>query len=148
LQTLLAALKKPPTKEELNILINTIAFIRKPHPNFINEIEDLIDRKVQGTDHLLLSYGALAQNVDVNLQQQLVTFLTDKLEAANNLSTTVHLLFSLGNTGSEWMIETVVQYLNHSEIDVRVAAISALRMQTNSQIVQNAFTAVLTSSDD
>jgi len=86
--------------------------------------------------------------VDDNLQQQIVTFLTDKLEAANHLSTTVHLLFSLGNTGSEWMIETVVQYLNHSEIDVRVAAISTLRMQTNSQIVQNAFTAVLTSSDD
>ena len=148
MQTLLAALKKPPTKEELNILINTIAFIRKPHPNFINEIEDLIDRKVEGTDRLLLSYGALAQNVDDNLQQQIVTFLTDKLEGANNLSTTVHLLFSLGNTGSEWMIETVVQYLNHSEIDVRVAVISALRMQTNSQLVQNAFTAVLTSFDD
>jgi len=80
LQTLLAALKKPPTKEELNVLINTIVFIRKPHPNCINEIEDLIDRKVEGTDRLLLSYGALAQNVDDNLQQQIVTFLTDKLE--------------------------------------------------------------------
>ena len=148
LQTLLAALKKPPTKEELNVLINTIAFIRKPHPNFIIEVEHLIDHNAESVGSLLLSYGALAQKVDANLQQQIVTFLTDKLEAANNLSTTVHLLFSLGNTGSEWMIETVVQYLNHSEIDVRVAAISALRMQTNSQTVQNAFTAILASFDD
>ena len=148
LQTLLAALKKSPTEEELNVLINTIAFTRKPHPNFIIEIEHLIDHNTESVDSLLLSYGALAQKVDANLQQQIVTFLTDKLEAANNISTTVHLLFALGNTGSEWMIETVVQYLNHSEIDVRVAAISALRMQTNSQTVQNAFTAILASFDD
>lgn len=141
-------------KEERNALISYIAFANTPHLKFIKMLERLIDVDVTSSDPLLLAYGSLASSASGTsssdgTEEHIVTFLlhrlneVEKLSPANNTWPLVHLIHSLGNTESKLVIDTLLKYLIHNDLDIQLAAIGALRVHTTEQTVQEAFSDVL-----
>ena len=57
--------------------------------------------------------------------------------------TMIHLLHSLGNTGSKAAVRVLLQYLKKEDLDIQLAAISSLRMHASSEAVQKALTELL-----
>ena len=67
----------------------------------------------------------------------------------NDTATTVHLIHALGNTGSKQVIDLLFDYFWHSDsVDVKLAAISAMRKLTANPIVQEAFINILKSAPE
>ena len=65
----------------------------------------------------------------------------------NDTTNTVHLLHALGNTGSKRIINLLFDYLAHSDsMEIKLAAIGAMRKLTAQQSVQEAFVAILESN--
>lgn len=132
-------------KVERTALVSYIAFAANPHLKFVKMLEKHISTDSESTDPLLLAYGSLASAGSPQVEQRIVNILVQRLEdiEANNTWPLIHVIHSLGNTGSMHSIEAILKYLGHSDIDVQLAAISALRMHTANEIVQQAFSNIL-----
>lgn len=61
----------------------------------------------------------------------------------NDTVTMVHLIHSLSNTGCNSTVQTLLGYLNHTDANVRLAAIGALRKHANRKAVRTAFITML-----
>ena len=67
----------------------------------------------------------------------------------NDTSNTVHLLHVFGNTGSERIIDLLLDYYWHSDSEeVKLAAIGGMRKLTDHELVQDAFVTILQSTPD
>ena len=126
-----------------------IALILNPHPEFVSRLEALIDKDTESSDPLLLAYGALASKASPRTQQQIVRFLTARLKSIRqeNPTSLVHVLHSLGNSGSNLATELLLGYVNSTNPKVQLAAIYALRKHTNVLAVQETFTALVSDKD-
>ena len=121
-----------------------IALISNPHPEFVSRLEELIDKDMESIDPLLLAYGALASKASLQMQQQIVSFLKARLRSIRqeNPIGLVHLIHSLGNSGSDLTTELLLGYINSTNSKIQLAAIYALRKHTNAEVVQEKFTAL------
>ena len=126
-----------------------IAFISNPHPEFVSRLEALIDKDTESSDPLLLAYGALASKASPQIQQKIVHFLKARLKniRQENPTSLVHVLHSLGNSGSDLATELLLGYVNSTNPKVQLAAIYALRKHTNVLAVQETFTALVSHND-
>ena len=77
------------------------------------------------------------------VQEQVVTLLAARLSDNQDTDDVIHLLHSLGNTGSKAAVRVLLDYLKEEDLDVQLAAIPSLRMHTSSERVQTAFTQLL-----
>ena len=136
--------------EEKNSIITYIAFTNNAHMDFVEKLEDLITKETVHTDSLLLAYGALAASTSSRVQQRIVLFLKRTLiqqMELNDTTNTVHLLHALGNTGSKLIVNLLFDYLAHSDsMEIKLAAIGAMRKLTAQEPVQEAFVAILESN--
>ena len=124
-------------------MVTHIAFTRNPHPEFIERLKKSIDSSPTSVDPLLLAYGALASDKQDGIQTSVVKDLIDRLERleatvefSKKLHPLIHNIHALGNTDSELVIETVLKYLNSTNIDVQLASINALKAHSVDQRVQ------------
>lgn len=69
--------------------------------------------------------------------------LSARLAAKQDTDTVIHLLHSLGNTGSRSAVRVLLQYLKGEDLDVQMTAVSSLRMHLNSEKVQKALAELL-----
>ena len=142
MQALLSSLESVTDQTEWNGLLLNIALLTTPDEHFVEQLESLIN--AQHVNSLLLVYGALASRAEHVLQTQMVTFLSERLqEPTTNEADLIHLIQSLGNSGSDVMVDTLLNYISHASVAVQVATINAMRKKTNDDRVQAAFLAIL-----
>ena len=118
--------------------------VSNPHPEFISKLENLISSDIHTDDPLLLAYGGVISRASPELQQRMIPFLLNRLQQAENNSTSlIHHILSLGNTASPRIASFLIDYLNHPEIEVQLSAILAMRFIMNEPSVQISLTNLL-----
>ena len=121
-----------------------IAFIRHASPNLLTELEQLIISTDNHLDPLLLAYGALASATTEESEERIVTFLLNRLEdAPRSVMTTIHYIHALGNTGSPFALDTIISFHNHSDLEVQLVSISAMRKLVHSPLVEETLHSIL-----
>lgn len=129
-----------------------IAFTHNPHPNYVEMVKQAIDSSQDIIDPLLLAYGALASRRVKEVEQAVVQDLLERLKRletsleSDKVGAVIHHLHALGNTESARVIDTVLQYLYHSDLDVQLASISALKAHSIDERVQQQLEEILASA--
>ena len=82
------------------------------------------------------------------VQERVVSLLAARLSDRQDTDDVIHLLHSLGNTGSKAVVNALLDYLKHEDLDVQLAAIPSLRMHISSERVQAALTQLLKMNDN
>ena len=127
-QTIIRALQRASTESERAKIVFLIAFIHHASPVLLTKIEEVLVSTDNHLDPLLLAYGALASDTTVESEQRIVTFLLNRLEeAANSTAVLTYYIHALGNTGSPFALDTIISFHNHSDLEVQLASISAMR---------------------
>ena len=72
-----------------------------------------------------------------------MSMLAARLSDRQDTDDVIHLLHSLGNTGSKAVVNVLLDYLKHEDLNVQLAAIPSLRMHVSSERVQAALTQLL-----
>ena len=125
-----------------------IAMLANPQPQMVDELEKLISSDVHSSDPLLLAYGAIIPRATPELHQRMVLFLIDRLpEAETNITSLIHHLLSLGNSGSPHISNHLIDYLNHPENDVQLTAILAMRFLMHEHSIQKSLKDLLAQPD-
>ena len=121
-----------------------IAFIRRPHPTLLSELEHQLLSSSDYLDPLLLAYSALAAETTTANEQRIVSFLLSQLEQApSSDAVLVHYIHALGNTGSQYALDTIVSYINYTSLQVQLVSIGSLRKLINNPVVEDLFYAML-----
>ena len=125
--------------------------IDNPHIDLIYVIEQHIINEENGRDAMLLSIGVLASKAQPKVAHEIVIFLftlqenaTASTEDSNGFHL-IDLLFALGNTGSEEVSETILEYINDPIQEIQIAAIRVLLKFTHLQSVRDALMDLLES---
>ena len=125
-----------------------IAMLANPQPQMVDKLEKLISSDVHSSDPLLLAYGAIIPRASPELHQRMVLFLIDRLpEAETNITSLIHHLLSLGNSGSPHISNHLIDYLNHPESDVQLTAILAMRFLMREPSIQKSLKDLLAQPD-
>ena len=103
--------------------------------------------------HTLLNKSCVATMCPVSIrfplsqtkqvQEQVVALLAARLNENQDTDAIIHLLHSLGNTGSKAAVRVLLEYLKEEDLNVQLAAIPSLRMHISSEKVQTALTQLL-----
>ena len=103
--------------------------------------------------HTLLNKSCVATMCPVSIrflpsqmkqvQEQVVALLAARLRDNQDTDAIIHLLHSLGNTGSKAAVRVLLEYLKEEDLDVKLAAVPSLRMHISSKEVQTALTQLL-----
>ena len=143
-QALIGALQRASTESEQTSIVSYIAFIHHASPSLLTELEQLIISTDNHLDPLLLAYGALASETTEESEQRIVTFLLNRMEdAPRSAMTTIHYIHALGNTGSLFALDTIISFHNHSDLEVQLASISAMRKLINDPLVEETLNSIL-----
>ena len=113
--------------------------IRNPHIKLITELEQLLDDESLRTTSLLLEFGVLGSKGIPEVEQEVTTYLQKLLASVSITSdefTTV--LMAMGNTGSEYVISTILNYTDSPLEDIQLSSIRAcLKFTHLRQVVDN-----------
>eukprot|EP00731_Ephydatia_muelleri_P006951 Em0003g1199a len=139
---LVEAIESSKNQKERNTLTVILAFVRGVHPDILSDIEDLIKSSNTTTDPLILAYGSLASSLSSQLQLRVIRFLHSRVNQ-NDEEALIHLIHSMGNTESNLTERFLISTLAHSNPNVRLTAIYALRYCTVSLDVQHALLNIL-----
>ena len=146
LQALIGAFQRASTESERTNIVSFIAFIRHARPHLLTELEQVIASTDDNFDPLLLAYGALASDTTVESEQRIVTFLLNRMEEApRSAITMVHYIHALGNTGSPFAMDSIISFHNHSDLEVQLASIDAMRKLINDPLVEETLFSILQS---
>ena len=66
-------------------------------------------------------------------------------EVPRSVMTTIHYIHALGNTGSPFALDTIISFHNHSNLEVQLASISAMRKLINDPLVEQTLYSILQS---
>ena len=123
-----------------------IAFIRNASPALLTELENELNSTDNHLDSLLLAYGALASDTTVESEQRIVHFLQSRMEEVpRSALTMIHYIHALGNTGSLFALDTIISFHNHSDLEVQLASINAMRKLVNNPLVEETLYSILQS---
>ena len=138
------SLKNAVDEEELNTVITYIALVANPQPQFVSQLEGLIGSDIIFNDPLLLAYGAIVSRASPELQQRMTVFLLNQPpHSESNSSVLNHYILALGNTASPRVSSSLINYMQHTDEDVQLTAIIAMRFLMNDTPIQNLLTNVL-----
>ena len=125
--------------------------IDNPSMDLVHAMEQLLMDEENGRDAMLLSLGVLASKAQPNVAHEIVTFLFSLLGTATastedgNEFYLVDLLLAMGNTGSEEVSETILEYINDPIQEIQISAIRALLKFIHLESVRDALTDLLES---
>ena len=120
------------------------AFIRDASPALLTKLEEVLASTDNHHYPLLLAYGALAAETTEESEQRIVTFLLNRMEdAENSTAILTHYIHALGNTGSPFALDTIISFHNHSDLEVQLASISAMRKLVHSPLVEETLHSIL-----
>lgn len=137
---------------EKDSILTLISMIDNPSIDLVHAIERHIMNEENGRDAaMLLSLGVIASKAQPNVAHEIVTFLFSLLGTAaastedDNEFYLVDLLLAMGNTGSEEVSETLLEYINDPIQEIQIAAIRGLLKFTHLQSVRDAIMDLLES---
>ena len=127
--------------------------VNNAHMEFVNALQQhllAITGESLERDSLLLSFGVLASRAQPDVELTIANFLIqlDSTVSDNDTSAHIHLLLAMGNTGSKYVISTILSYIDHPAKDIQTASIGALVKFTYLEQVQDRLAEVLTSEPD
>ena len=135
--------------KERRAIIKEVSTIENAHMEFVNALHNLLTSGVESEDTnlLLISFGGLASRARPEVRIAITQFLI-QMEATINYGNTlrlVNLLLAMGSTGSDDVIDVVLQYVSDPRQYLQMAAISALVKFTSNVQVLNQLTEELQS---
>ena len=146
LQAIIRALQHASMEGERTDIASFVAFIRNASPALLTELENELNLTDNHLDPLLLAYGALASETTEESEQRIVTFLLNRMEdAPRSVMTLIHYIHALGNTGSLFALDTIISFYNHSDLEVQLVSISAMRKLINDPLVEETLYSILQS---
>ena len=138
------------TDEEKATVTIVISTVQNAHVEFVAgllqlllTIEDSVEK-----DSLLLSFGALASNAQPDVEFAIATFLVQQISSVNDSDISIHLLLAMGNTGSNHVVSTIIDYVSHPSKEIQKAALEALVKFTYLEQVQSSLGELLASEPD
>ena len=118
-----------------------LSTVQNAHIEFVAALQQLVSTMENSLekDSLLLSFGALASNTQADVKLTIATFFMQQMSSvnSNDSSAIVHLLLAMGNTGSDYAVSTIIEYVNHPLLNIQKAAIKALVKFTYLEQVQS-----------
>ena len=136
-------------KETVTIVISTV---QNAHTDFVAGLQQFLSSMEDSVekDSLLLSFGALATNAQPEVELAIATFLVQQINSVNDndASDIVHLLLAMGNTGSNHVVSTIVDYVSHPSKEIQKAALEALVKFSYLEEVQSSLHELLASGPD
>ena len=150
MQVLLEALQSSSTDEEKETITIVISTIQNAHMEFVVGLQQLLTSMKQSIekDSLLLSFGALASNAEQEVELAISTFLLQQINSDNDVFNVLHLILAMGNTGSNHVVSTVIDYVSHPSKEIQKAALQALVKFTYLEQVQSSLGELLASGPD
>ena len=156
MQTLLESLKDATTTQERNVITIQLSTISNAHREFVISLKQQLltsIRESQGIHGLILAFGALASNADPEVEHEVATILLGLQETlaptnTSNTAGTVHLILAMGNTGSMYVINHILDYVESSVEEFQQASIRALLKFTHVERVANSLAKVLDTDCD
>jgi hypothetical protein len=134
-------------KATVTIVISTV---QNAHMEFVAGLQQLLLTMEDSVekDSLLLSFGALASNAQQDVEFVIATFLVQQISSVNDTDISVHLLLAMGNTGSNHVVSTIIDYVNHPSKEIQKAVLEALVKFTYLEQVQSSLGELLASGPD
>ncbi|MCG8623523.1 MAG: HEAT repeat domain-containing protein, partial [Proteobacteria bacterium] len=134
---------------ERDSIILSIAMVKNARREFVNDLKRYINREdVASLESLLLAMGALASKSEENIQLDIARFLITAVSRSNlDISITV-LIRAMGNTGSEEVVATILQYVDDPVKSIQAAALSALVKFTHLEQVLDDLRELIRSGSD
>ena len=146
------ALKHTTDMQERDDLVVLISMVRNPHIELVSTLKELLLNQSFNTEGLLLTFGALAANSKPEIEQEVSQFLLELVQDLPSPIETdnsyVTLLLAMGNSGSEYVVNTIINYVDHPIKDIQLAAIRACLKFTYMQQVQDRLEQVLTTNTE
>ena len=143
-------MQSSPTDEEKATVTIVISTIQNAHMEFVAGLQQLLLAMEDSVekDSLLLSFGALASNAQPDVEFAIATFLVQQISSVNDNDVSIHLLLAMGNTGSNHVVSTIIDYMNHPSKEIQKAALQALVKFTYLEQVQSSLGELLASGPD
>ena len=134
---------------ERDSIILSIAMVKNARREFVNDLKGYINQEnVASLESLLLAMGALASKSGENIQLDIARFLITAVSRENlDISVTV-LIRAMGNTGSEEVVATILQYVDDPVKNIQAAALSALVKFTHLEQVLDDLRELIRSGSD
>ena len=137
------------SQEEDNLVV-LISMIQNPHIDLVTALEERLRNESLRSDGLLLAFGALASNTpEPNVEIMITTFLLEleqnRDSTSDNDDDLIHLLLAMGNTGSDYVVMTILNYVDYPTEAVQIASVRACLKFTHLQQVLDRLSEVLTS---
>ena len=120
-------------------IILSIAMVVNAHSEFVNNLKQYIRQAdVASLDSLLLALGSLASKADEDIQVDIAHFLIMATSSGNLDTSTIVLIMAMGNTGSDAVVDIILQYVDDPVKNIQIAAIGALVKFTHlEQVLDN-----------
>ena len=119
-----------------------------PHSQFVAKLENLISSDAHSADPLLLAFCGIASRASPELQQHMILFLINRLpQAEKNTTSLIHHILCLGNAASPNISSLLIDYLGHSEKDVQLTSIFAMRFIMSEPSIQTSLKHLLLHTD-
>ena len=129
-----------------------LSTVQNAHIEFMAALQQLISTMENSLekDSLLLSFGTLASKALPDVKLTIATFFVQQMSSvnSNDSSAIVNLLLAMGNTGSDYAVSTIIEYVNRPLLNIQEAAIKALVKFTYLEQVQSSPHELLTSGPD
>ena len=100
-----------------------LSTVQNAHIEFVAALQQLVSTMENSLekDSLLPSFGALASNTQADVKLTIATFFMQQMSSvnSNDSSAIVHLLLAMGNTGSDYAVSTIIEYVNHPLLNIQ-----------------------------
>ena len=137
---------------ELEHVVTVISTVQNANMEFVTALQQLISATNAGVKHdaLILSFGAMAAHAQPDVELAIATFLMQQMNSTNrnDTSTIIHLLLAMANTGSNHVVNSIIETVNHRSKEVQKIAIKSLTKFTYLEQVQSHLQEFLSSGTD
>ena len=134
---------------ERESIIMSIAMVTSARSEFVDDLKLYISRaNVASLDSLLLALGSLASKAEEDVQLDIARFLIMAASRGNLDTSIVILIRAMGNTGSDTVVEVILQYVDNPVKNIQAAALGALVKFTHLEQVLDDLRGLIQSGND
>lgn len=146
---MLQALKATTNDRERESIILSIAMVTNARSRFVDALKLYISQaNVASLDSLLLALGSLASKAQEDVQLDIARFLIMTASSGNLDTSTVVLIRAMGNTGSNAVVDIILQYVDNPAKNIQDAALGALVKFTHLKRVLDNLRGLIRSGND
>ena len=97
---------------------------------FVNTLKQYILQTSDGSlDSLLLSLGTLSSKAQADIQLDIAQFLIRAASNGDLDTSTIIIIMAMGNTGSNAVVNTILQYVDDPVKDIQISGVSSMELR-------------------